>query len=156
MNIGFYLLEINQNNKAQQNIIQSINNLCALRPQDNIVLFNNIFNTIDINQKYYILSINQAKYFDGILFLFDTESALLTKTFPGPRKQILHLDKPEWSYNPALPYTIWHNIYMDNKFELLAGSKEIYDLTQICWKNPLKVINNYNAEEFNDVIQQLQ
>jgi hypothetical protein len=155
MNIGFYLLEINQNNKTHQTIIENINRLCELRPQDNIVVFNNIFNTVDINQKYYLLSINHAKYFDGLLFIFDTESALLTKTFPSPKKQVLHLDKAEWSYNPALPYTIWHNIYMDNKFELLAGSQEVYDLTQICWKTPLRILNNYSAKEFDDVIQQL-
>lgn len=156
MNIGFYLLEVNQNNSTQQAIIQNINRLCQLRPQDNIVVFNNIFNTVDMEQKYYLLSINHAKYFDGLLFIFDTESALLTKTFPSPRKQILYLDKPEWAANPALPYTIWYNIYMDNKFELLVGSQNMFDLTKICWKEPLAIINNYDAKELNNVIQQLQ
>lgn len=156
MNIGFYILEVNQTDQIQQTIIQNINKLCELRPQDNIVVFNNIFNAVDFNQKYYLLSINHAKYFDGLLFVFDTESALLTKTFPSPRKQILHLNKTEWTGNYNLPYTIWHNIYMDNKFELLAGSQAVYDLTKICWKNPMRIINNYNAEEFNDVIYKLQ
>ena len=56
MNIGFYLLDIGQNSYSS-NILQNINKLCSIRPYDNIVLFNNNFATVDVDQKYYILSI---------------------------------------------------------------------------------------------------
>lgn len=155
MNIGFYILDIHQNDEFQRNILDNINKLCANRPYDNIVLFNNNFNTVDIDQKYYILSINHAKYFKGLLFLFDTESALLTRTFPGPSKQILYMSKPEWFENCHLPFTMWYNLYMDNRFELLPASKDMEYFIDTCWKKPLKTIEHFNHEELNNVIQQL-
>jgi hypothetical protein len=155
MNIGFYLLDVNQSDPLHSNIINGINQLCDMRPYDNIALFNNNFNMIDLNQKYYTLSINHAKYFNGLLFLFDTENALLTRTFPCPKKQILYMTKPDWSANYGMPFTLWNNIYMDNRFEFIAGSQEIADLLDICWKKPLETVNNFNYEEINNVIQKL-
>ena len=87
MNIGFYLLDVDTQNQEHQTILNSINQLCSNRPYDNIVLFNNKFNALDVDHKYYILHISEAKYFKGILFVFDIKSAMLTKTFPAPKKQ---------------------------------------------------------------------
>lgn len=156
MNIAFYILDIEQNNTRHQEILQAINNLCLLRPQDNIVIFNNNFNTIDIHQKYYLLPINQAKYFRGLLFLFDTENALLTKTFPGPDKQFIYIDKPIWSDNGNIPFTVWYSIYMDNRFELLVDSEYLYDLVTTCWKQPLSPSFNLTAENIDNVIRQFE
>ena len=110
MNIGFYLLDVEQKNLKQQNILQAINELYEIRPHDNVILFNNRFLTVDPNQKYYTLHINEAKYFKGILFVFDIKSAMLTKSFAAPRKQLLLVDNPEWSEKKDIPYTFWKNI----------------------------------------------
>ena len=155
MNIGFYLLDIYQNNLLQQSVLKNINNICNKRPYDNIVVFNNNFNTIDNDKKYYLLSPNHAKYFEGILFLFDSQSALLTKTFPGPSKQVIYMQEPHWTQNYAVPFTVWYNIYMDNRFEFIAGTPEVSTLLNICWKPALKTVENFNAEEIDDVIRQL-
>lgn len=155
MNIGFYILDIDQNNARHQTIINTINRLCALRPSDNIVLFNNNFNAVDTEQKYYILSINHAKYFNGLLLLFDTEQALLTKTFPGPEKQLLFMSQPDWGANYGIPFTLWYSIYMDKRFELLAESDDMAQLIETCWKPALSTIHNLEAQELNNVIQKL-
>jgi hypothetical protein len=117
-------------------------------------LFNNQFNTIDHNHKYYTLHIQQSKYFDGILFIFDTKSAMLTQTFPSPKKQILYMSDPEWS-KLSLPYAFWHNIYMQPQIELLTDKQSTYDLMSICWKEPLKLISEINSQELQNVISQL-
>lgn len=155
MDIGFYLLDITSNNEQQDTIIRSINDLCYSRPYDNIVLFNNQFAKIDNNKKYYTLHIQQAKYFDGYLFVFDTRSAMLTQTFPSPKKQILFLSSPEWSSNPSLPYSFWENIYMKDNIELITNQKETYDLCDICWKQPLHLLTEINSKEINNVINKL-
>lgn len=155
MNIAFYLLDIEQNNIRHQEILKAINNLCSLRPYDNIVIFNNNFNTIDINQKYYLLSINHAKYFRGLLFLFDTEHAMLTRTFPGPDKQFICMNKPTWTENTNIPFSVWYSVYMDHKFELLVDSEYLYDLVDTCWKKPFSKSFNLTAENIDNVIRQL-
>lgn len=155
MNIGFYLLDIAQDNQVHTNILKSINKLCEARPYDNIVLFNNRFNTIDLDKKYYILHISEAKYFRGILFLFDLKSLTLSKTFPGPDKQVLFISKPDWSQNTKLPYSMWHNIYMQNNLELISTNDTIDNLCKICWKDPIAKIENYNHEGIDNVLQKL-
>lgn len=63
MNIGFLVLDVNVQNTKHEKILKSINELCKIRPYDNIVLFNNKFECVDLDHKYYILHVSQAKYF---------------------------------------------------------------------------------------------
>lgn len=138
-----------------RNILSAINGLCKIRPYDNIVLFNNQFNAIDIDAKYYMLHINQAKFFNGLLFVFGTKEALLTQTFPGPTKQIIYMNQPEWSSHIDMPYTFWSNIYLRPNIELLTDSLNTHDLLNICWKKPLPLIDSLTTENINYVIQSL-
>lgn len=154
MNIGFYILDIDTSKEKQQ-MLECINNLCNLRKQDNIVLFNNQFNAVDVNQKYYILHINQAKFFNGVLFVDGTRPALLTNSFPCPSKQILYMHKAEWTERTDLPFTVWANVYLNPNTSLLTDNFDTYNLMRICWKEPLPLLSAFNAEEINHVIQTL-
>jgi hypothetical protein len=155
MNIGFYLLDINSKNQQHAKILESINSLCKLRPYDNIVLFNSKYNNVDLDHKYYILHINQAKYFDGILFVFDIKSALLTRTFPCPKKQVLYLTSNDWSTNTKAPYVFWKDIFMNKDFELIVSNPKLYAEYNICWKTPIAIIDEYNPTDMHNVIQKL-
>lgn len=155
MDIGFYLLDITADNDQQNKIIDSINGLCKKRPYDNIVLFNNQFARIDNNKKYYILHVQQAKYFNGVLFVFDTRSAMITQTFPAPKKQIMCINDPEWTRSTSLPYSFWHNIYMKSNVEIVANNQASYDICDICWKKPIHLMNEINYEEFDNVLSKL-
>ena len=156
MDIGFYLLDVDSGNEHQSNIISSINDLCSDLPYANIVLFNNQFAKVDINHKYYMLHIKEAKYFDGLLFVFDTKSAMLTQTFPSPKKQIFHVSKPEWALNSNMPYGFWHNIYMKDNVEIITDNIETYDLMSICWKEPISLMPKINSKGIKDVVRKLQ
>lgn len=155
MNIGFYLLDISNNNQKHQQILKSINALCESRPFDNIILFNNQFNTVDLDHKYYILHINQAKYFKGILFVFDIKSAMLTRTFPAPNKQVLLVDTMEWTEKRDIPYKFWYDIYANNNFELIAENKDMFDLCELCWKKPVSVVMNFQPKDIENVLQKI-
>lgn len=155
MNLGFFIPNITQQNPFHQTLIRAINELCILQPYDNIVVFNNYFNFIDPNKKYYILSTNHAKYFSGLLFSFDMQSVFMTQTFPGPKKQIIYLQEPEWANKTNMPYTLWYNIYMSDRFDIIAGNQDVYDLMSICWKPAIEHMSQFNAKELQNVIQQL-
>ena len=64
--------------------------------QDNIVVFSNTPNAIITNNKYYMLHISHAKFFKGVIFMFDTKSRLLTQTFKTPSKQVMYIDMIPW------------------------------------------------------------
>lgn len=155
MNLGFFIPNVSQQNPFHRDVIKTINELCDLQPYANIVLFNNYFNFIDPNKKYYILSMNHAKYFSGLLFTFDMQSVFITQTFPAPKKQIIYLQKPEWAEKTNMPYTLWYNIYMNDKFDTIAGNQETYDLLSICWKPPINHMSQFNSKDLNNVIQQI-
>lgn len=155
MNIGFFLLNITSQNEKQVGILESINKLCSIRPYDNIVLFNNKYANVDLDHKYYMLHINQAKYFDGILFIFDIKSAILTRTFPCPKKQILVLDENVWNTRRNTPYVFWKNIFMNPDLELIVTDEKLYNECDICWKKPISIINQNSIEDLHNVIQKL-
>ena len=155
MNIGFYLLDVEQNNSLHKTIINTINELYDIRPNDNIVLFNNKFAMVDPNQKYYILHINEAKYFKGILFVFDIKSAMLTKSFAAPSKQILLVDKAEWLQKKDIPYVFWEHIYNHENFELLTHNDYISTICENCWRKPLSNLKDLNGDQINAVLQKL-
>lgn len=153
MDIGFYLLNIND---AKFSILEAINNLCIKRPYDNIIIFNNENKTINHDiPKYYFLHINQAKYFSGPLFIFDVKSTLLTKTFPGPKKQILWVTNPEWSNDPSVSYAFWYNIYMANNIDLVTSDTQLWDIIDLCWKTPSIKPTPLNAEGLDYAISEL-
>lgn len=154
MNIGFFLPHVT-NNETHVSIINTINNLATMS-SNNIVVFNNYFHYIDDHKKYYILSSNHAKYFQGLLFVFKTEDTFLTQTFPAPTKQILYLNTPEWSNNRNIPYTVWHNIYMNTRYEIIAGNQDVYDIFEICWKKPIAIAESFNTKDVENVIQSFE
>ena len=155
MNIGFYLLDVNANNSHHKAILNSINELCKLKPYDNIILFNNKFDAFDIDHRYYTLHISEAKYFKGLLFVFDIRSAMVTKTFPAPHKQLLYINEAEWHGKRQVPYAFWNSIYNNEDFELITANKDLYELCNICWKQPLDTIEQLGGQSINNIIQKL-
>jgi hypothetical protein len=152
MDIGFYISDIQQNNK--DNILNAINDYIKTHPYDNVVVFNNTFNKISDNL-FYTLHLSHAKYFDGILFVFDVRDAVVTKDFPRPKKQILFVNEPYWQKNKSVRYKLWESVFMNSDTILIANNQQNYDLCKICWKEPLRTISNISKEIISDVIQKI-
>lgn len=154
MDIGFYLINADHSDKCNL-IIDTINKMVDNHPYDNIILFNNQYNRIDNNKKFPIIHINQAKYFGGFLVLFDIKSAIISKTFPSPQKQLLYLDETSWSNDSKMPVLFWHNIFLNTNISILASNQEIKDLLTICWEPPLAIMSTINEKELYESIAKL-
>lgn len=157
MNIGFYLLDINQENPVASQCLQEINELCRMRPMDNIVVFSSAPDAIINNNKYYMLHLSHAKFFKGLLFLFDTKSRLLTQTFKTPSKQILYIDEIPWGKKDQSDnYNQWKRLFDTTEVEFIAKDEATSNILDICWKKPLSVMPAIKAKEINNVIDQVQ
>lgn len=153
MNIGFYIIDADHSEKCNS-IISTINELVENNPYANVILFNSQYNRVDnFNKKFPILHINQAKYFRGVLVCFDAKSAMITKTFPAPTKQILYVEDLSWSNDPSLPALFWQGIYNNTNIKLIAKNQEISDLLEICWLKPIAIINDINAKDLYEAIK---
>jgi len=151
VDIAFYLTHADHSEKSNI-IINTINDMCSNHPYDNIILFNSQYNRVDSDKKFPIIHLSQAKYFRGILLVFDIKSAMITKTFPSPRKQILYLDDMPWSSDHSIPALFWQSIYINPNIYTIAKNQEIYDLFEICWSKPIGTMNNINHKELYDAI----
>lgn len=155
MNIGFYLLDIDISNTYHNQILQSIKELCKILPYEDIVLFENQSKIIHENTGYYALHINEAKYFKGLLFVFDAKSLMLTRLFPAPQKQIFVMNEPDWLKNKGAAYQVWKNIYLSDNIDLVTTDADLETLCKICWKDPVANIKELNGEALNNVIQSI-
>jgi len=154
VDLGFYIIDCD--NSAKNNfLLDLINNMISFRPYDSIVLFNHKYNRIDKNKKFPIFHISQAKYFRGSLIYFDVKSATLAKTFPGPSKQILCCDYPEWSINRNARSMLWKNIYEDPNLKIITYEQNIKNLIEICWDKKVLHIPELNARNLYDAIEKI-
>lgn len=155
MNIGFYLLDIDISNSYHNTILQTMRDLCKLLPYEEIVLFDNQSKVIHENTGYYVLHINEAKYFKGTLFVFDAKSLALTRHFPAPKKQIFVMNQADWTLNRTTPYNVWESIYMNDNVDLVTTNSDLNTLCKICWKDPISDINELNGATLRDVLQKI-
>ena len=154
MNIGFYILDIDQQNQQSASYLEAINELCTLRPMDNIVVFSNVPNAIITNNKYYMLHISHAKFFKGVIFMFDTKSRLLTQTFKTPSKQVMYMDTIPWGKeNQRDNYRQWKGLFDSTDVDFIAKDEKTSEILDICWKKPLSVMPTVTAKDINDVIE---
>lgn len=154
MDIAFYITHADYSEQCN-NIIDTINGMCSEHPYDNIVLFNSQYNRIDTNKRFPIIHLSQAKYFRGILLVFDIKSAMITKTFPSPQKQLLYVNNVAWTEDNSVPALFWQSIYANGSMSTIAQNQKIYDLLEICWAKPINIIDKINHKELYDVINRL-
>ena len=93
--IGFYITDIKENN--HNHLLDQINIYISNHPYDNVIVFNNSFEKLNLDNKFYILHLNEAKYFNGILFMFNPTDASICSTFPGPIKKVFFASDIYWN-----------------------------------------------------------
>ena len=104
-----------------------------------------------------MLHVSQAKFFKGVLFLFDHKSRLLTQTFLTPKKQVMLMMDTPWgkeNTNQEL-YSNWKTQYGSDNLEFVATNQEVYDLLDICYKEPVSLMSEVSPEEINNVIEKV-
>jgi len=153
MDIGFFLTGINQSKDNQ--ILKSIDEYVEEHPYDNVILFNDRFDKL-YNHKFYTLHLSLAKYYDGILFVFNVKDAQLTCSFPSPKHQFLLIDSIPWKANPNIRYSNWVKIFNDSRFSTIVTSEYLYDLFGLCWKEPALKIEDFNKETIKNAITKIQ
>lgn len=152
MDIGFYISNISTNN--YQNILKVINDYIDDHPYDNVIVFTNQMNRI-FNDKFYVLHLSHAKYFSGILFIFDIKDASIASTFPSPKKQILLVNDIYWQKNSHILYSFWEKIFLSESAEIVTNNDENFYIYELCWKKPLCIIPELNKEGIEHVINNI-
>lgn len=154
MDIGFYLTTATDSIKCNQ-IIKTMNDMISDHPYDNIILFNGTYNRIDPDKKFPIIHLSQAKYFRGILLVFDATSAMITRTFPSPKKQIFYIDDLFWMKDLSIPAAFWNSIFSNEDILKVSSRSDITDIIEICWNKPEYQIEEIESKRLYDVCQNI-
>jgi hypothetical protein len=152
MDIGFYITSIEGSNKDL--LINAINEYVASHPYDNVVVFNDKYDAL-ANNNFYTLHISHAKYFKGILFVFDINDASLVISFPAPKYKIFVANQPYWQNYKMNPYKTWMQIFNNPDMNIVVNNQSMFDIYETCWKPPLCIMSSINAKEIENVLQKI-
>jgi hypothetical protein len=148
--LGFVLLNI-ENNSYYDTIFDNIKTLINNNPLTNIVIFNSNcdkLSTLNIP----ILHINHAKFFKGDLWLFDMVSLIISKNFTNINRKILYCNDMPWIKNRNNSYDEWKKIY-DNNIQFVATNQYLFDIYSICWAPPVDIMETFNHEKIQHILQ---
>ena len=148
--LGFVLLNI-ENNEYYDNIFTQIHELIKNNPLTNIVVFNSNCDKL-ATYNVPILHINHAKFFGGDLWLFDMIGLIITKNFTNTKKKILYCNDMPWIKNRNNTYAEWSNLY-NKDIDVVTTNQYLYDIYSMCWSKPLDIMENFNHEKIQHILQ---
>jgi hypothetical protein len=149
-NIGFILIHID-NNAYYDHIFKQIKKLIDSSPYSNICIFTS---NCDKTETYNIpiLHLAHAKFFNGVLWLFDIPGVLLSKNFCNTQNKILYANDMPWTKEKNNSFLEWKNIY-SNELDFVVTDQYLYDIYNICWKKPLSTMEEFNYEKIQLILR---
>lgn len=148
--LGFILLDL-QTSPNHDYVINEISTIIKNNPYNQVCVFNNYTERFD-NKNVPLLPLNQAKYFDGDLFLLDSISLMMSKQFPLAKRRYLYVDSIIWQDNYNT-YELWNNLLTQDNMHYIVTNQKIADLIEICWSKKSHIMEHFNAKEIIDVLQ---
>jgi hypothetical protein len=147
--IGFVILNLTAN--TDDKILKTIKSVEQHNIFNSTIIFSSDISSIN-RYDLPILHINQSQFFDGILFLFDLPSIIMTNKFTNLKKRIFYTNSTPWLNNFNTNYKEWSSLYDQEFLQILSGSQENYDIMSICWKQPIGIMENFDYENIKKYI----
>jgi hypothetical protein len=148
--LGIVLLELN-NSKKTSNILNTIKQIWDDLPFNQMCIFNSYSEIIN-HYQIPILHINQLKFFDGQVIVFDTAALRIARSCYKLNKIFLYAENLAWQ-QAGVDYMEWCSICSDSNIDIIAKNQQIYDLYEIMWKKPLGISEDFDYETIKQFIQ---
>lgn len=149
-NIGFILIKL-QNTPTHDKILQTIKQIEEENVYGQTIIFNSYSERID-SYNLPILHLSQAQFFYGTLVLFDLASILLTQKFPNINKRLMYTNSLPWVTTNNTLYEEWKSLYLQNNLDFVVDSQTTYDIYNMCWKQPLGIVEGFEYEKIKEYI----
>jgi hypothetical protein len=147
---GFVCLKIDDSVEISK-LLNSAETMAKDKPYSQVCVFNS-FNQRTNSMNVPVLHLNQAKFFYGNLFLFDVQSAIITRSFPNLYKRYYYARDIPWEKNSLGNYKEWKEIFNHDNIEIIAQNKHIFDIYEICWKKPIMIAEDFTYENIKKVL----
>lgn len=148
--IGFVLLNID-NSPIYDKIFSTIKEFIDNNPYSQIVVFNSQCNKLNTNN-IPILHLSHAKFFNGILFIFDAQSIIICKKFTNVYTKYFYAFDTPWN-NSNKEYGYWRNLIGDKDLNIITANDNLDNIYNICWKETCGVAKEFDYNELFKIIQ---
>lgn len=142
-NIGFIFLHIDQNQSID--IINNIKKISKITKDKKLVIFNS-YNNSDI-YNIPIMHINQCKFFEGDLFVFDVLGLMLAVSCYKVKNIYYYAYNTPWTMDSNTDFSFWSGIIEDERVKIIAQNQNIYNVYKKIWKTPLSIVGEFSSEE---------
>lgn len=133
------------------NIFKNIYELINKNPYSNIVIFSSTCDKISTHN-IPVLHLTQAKFFNGDLWMFDIMSLVISKNFPNLNRKLLYCNDIPWLQSRNTSYNEWKSLYAQN-IDFITTNQYLYDIYSICWKIPLDIMESFDNEKIQHILQ---
>lgn len=147
-NIGFLIPNL-EHNPFQDKIMDLAININKRNTLNETLIFSSSCTRSDIGQ-IPVMHIINAKFFDGILFVFDLPSILISQSFYNLQKKYFYTFQTVWS--PDSKYNIVSSLIKDDSLEIITSDDHLYNIYDMCWKKPLSTVEITNYEKLLSII----
>lgn len=147
--LGLLITHIDNSEKFEF-LFEELSKLISDNPYSQICIFNSYSDKLH-TKNVPILHINQSKFFSGNLLVFDIVSLYLIQSFPLLNKKYFLAQEAYWtkSYNN---YMDWHNIINQDNLDIIASNSYIYDIYDICWRQPKFIMETLNYDNLSKLL----
>jgi hypothetical protein len=147
--LGF-LIPVLDNNQHSNIICNTVSGFIRSRPRQQVCIFNSYSERIN-TQHIPLVHINQAKFFDGDLIVFDLHCLQLSGSFPLINKIYYYAQNIPWSNNHSY-YAQWKELFSKTNLSIISANKYIHDMYNIVWSNSVGISEAFDYETVNKLI----
>lgn len=147
--LGF-LVPALDNNQSSNAIFSTVSGLIKSRPKQQICIFNSYCERID-TRNVPVVHINQAKFFNGNLIVFDLHCLQLSGLFPLINEVYYYAQNIPWSNNQSY-YSQWKELFDRKNLKVISANKYIHDIYNIVWSNSIGISETFDYESINKFI----
>lgn len=153
MNKKLSALSINPQSEYDFSIISWFNSLSTIDKSINLKFFSCSFDVVDIDKKFPVLPIHEAKYEYGNFFVWDILSLELATSFPniGTVYYFQNTDIP-WTKIYNINYEDWAQLFENPKVQILTHDATIQEIFDLSWKTKTKKISTISPEALYEII----
>lgn len=140
--------------KNTNDSIELIKALNELTEQTNIdaSIFHLEWNSLPFIPCFGIFHSYDLLSFNGVGIATNLETAQKLLYASAIKKRYFYLQNLEWVTATPYNFSFFHSIYCNDNLELIVKTQEDFDLVKNCWKEPVKIMEQFNCKQLEELI----
>lgn len=137
-------------------LIKSANEFLEKKDSCDIIIFYQNLSPLVVNPNFAIMNLSEAYNYDGRLVATEVNNAARILDYVGTRKKYFYVWDLEWTKMGNKVYEQLSSVYNNPRINLIARSKQHYDIIKLAWREPVGIVDDCNFEKMTDLILEFE